>query len=288
MCAVDGGDSARFSSIFLASSFFCSQTESTPAPPPLTQTGSWHKINIQRRNKEMVEEIKISFPIIPVRQWWILQNKFRQSIPSSVTPGYLAAALTMKAASAKANILPSLVRFRIIDQDGKPTDRAIQWRDEGQYSTVCEEIRTELYPQELLDALPPPSPNRESVERWFANKTGAGKKAAERMALVYLLLCEANPAGGQGVSTTTPKKEQRPKQKRTVDAEIKPVAPARSQEPLPEKTTSRHQTAISSIPPSLHIDIQIHISSDTSSEQIDQIFASMAKHLSKLLAHGDE
>ena len=31
--------------------------------------------------------------------------------------------------------------------------------------------------------------------------------------------------------------------------------------------------------PSLHIDIQVHISSEASPEQIDQIFASMAKHL---------
>jgi hypothetical protein len=31
--------------------------------------------------------------------------------------------------------------------------------------------------------------------------------------------------------------------------------------------------------PSLHIDIQIHISPEASTDQIEQIFASMAKHL---------
>src|SRR5258706_4979665 len=35
---LDAGDSAAFSSIFLASSFFCSQAESTPAPAPLKPT----------------------------------------------------------------------------------------------------------------------------------------------------------------------------------------------------------------------------------------------------------
>jgi len=35
--AVDGGDSAAFSGIFLASGFFCSQALSQPAPPPLTR-----------------------------------------------------------------------------------------------------------------------------------------------------------------------------------------------------------------------------------------------------------
>ena len=36
--ALDAGDSAAFSSIFLVSSFSCSQAESTPAPAPVTQT----------------------------------------------------------------------------------------------------------------------------------------------------------------------------------------------------------------------------------------------------------
>jgi len=35
---LDAGESAAFSSIFLASSFLCSQAESTPAPAPVTQT----------------------------------------------------------------------------------------------------------------------------------------------------------------------------------------------------------------------------------------------------------
>ena len=38
--ALDAGESARFTSIFLASSFFCSQAESTLAPAPVTQTVS--------------------------------------------------------------------------------------------------------------------------------------------------------------------------------------------------------------------------------------------------------
>lgn len=38
-------------------------------------------------------------------------------------------------------------------------------------------------------------------------------------------------------------------------------------------------TAYLSQQPSIHIDIQIHISADAKPEQIDQIFASMAKHL---------
>jgi len=37
---LDAGDSARFISVFLASSFSCSPAESTPTPAPVTQTVS--------------------------------------------------------------------------------------------------------------------------------------------------------------------------------------------------------------------------------------------------------
>ncbi len=42
--ALDTGDSAAISGIFLASSFSCSQAESTPAPAPVTQTVRWRLI----------------------------------------------------------------------------------------------------------------------------------------------------------------------------------------------------------------------------------------------------
>ena len=38
-------------------------------------------------------------------------------------------------------------------------------------------------------------------------------------------------------------------------------------------------TVTASPTPSVHIDLQIHISPDASPDQIDSIFASMAKHL---------
>jgi len=49
---VDKWDSAAFSSILLASSFLCSQTESTPAHLPLTQTvGRFVKEESLQENK---------------------------------------------------------------------------------------------------------------------------------------------------------------------------------------------------------------------------------------------
>lgn len=229
---------------------------------------------------------KETYPTIPARQWWGLRNKFIQSIPPNVTQGYLSAALGMSEDSAKANILPALRAMKIIDQDGKPLEKAKRWRDDEQYSSVCEEIRQEIYPPELIHALPPPSPSREAVERWIANRTGAGKHAAGKMASLYLLLCEADPKAGQEV-TPTPAKPSKPKPALTAKAQKSTSEGA----PIPTESTpvkTQKTVAISKPVPSLHIDIQIHIAADASNAQIDQIFASMAKHLSKLINQDNE
>jgi len=237
----------------------------------------------------MVE--KETYPTIPTKQWWGLRNKFKQSIPPNVTQGYLAATLNMSEDSAKANVLPALKTLKIIDQDGKPLERAKLWRDDEQYSSVCDEIRQEIYPSELTHALPPPTPNRESVERWIANKTGAGESAAGKMASLYLLLCEANPKVGQEIATATPtrinrranKPKQMPTSKNTENTSDSALISSDKVSVHAQKMVS-----ISKSVPTLHIDIQIHISSDSSNTQIDQIFASMSKHLGKLINQSDE
>jgi membrane protease YdiL (CAAX protease family) len=56
MRAGDGGDSASFTSIFLASGFSCSQAESQPAPPLLTQT-----VMCRQKRKNWMEKNKVSW-----------------------------------------------------------------------------------------------------------------------------------------------------------------------------------------------------------------------------------
>ena len=238
----------------------------------------------------MAENNRVKYPTIPEKHWWLLRAKFRQSIPTTVSLGYLATALGMKEDSARSNILPSLVMSKLIDPDGRPTDRAKRWRDDKEYPGLCEEIREEIYPKELLEALPPPLPDRDAVERWFANRTGVGTAAARRMAVVYELLCAANPAEAQVVSAAPAKNAK----KNTVKVYGKhQTTPPQNSEPVTDdrderKPTPRLRPKQSGITPAIHINIQVHISSDSSSAQIDQIFASMAKYLGKLATHDDE
>lgn len=230
----------------------------------------------------MANNEKQTYPILPVKHWWVLRNRFKQSIPSAVTAGFLATSLGMQESSAKANILPALIAFKIIDEDGKPTERAVQWRDDQQYPKICTDIKQEIYPQELIEALPGSSPDREAVERWFANKTGVGVVAARKMALVYLLLCEANPSQGQDIFPAPSRTKEKTKPKQPVTSSNKVEKPNIASKPLENlPNVGPADIKLNMISPSLHIDIQIHISSDASTDQIDQIFASMAKHLYK-------
>jgi len=215
----------------------------------------------------MTDEQKETYPAIPVKHWWTLRKRFQQSIPSTVTPGFLTTTLGMKEQSAKANIIPSLVMMGIIDQEGKPRERAARWRDDVEYPEVCREIRNELYPQELLDAVPGPSVDRPAVERWFASRTGVGQVAARRFALVYELLTIA----------TLPEKRETPPMPAKPKSPVKPKAKSSVSDESAAK--EKELLALSDTVPSIHIDIQIHVSPDAKPDQIDQIFASMAKHL---------
>jgi hypothetical protein len=138
-------------------------------------------------------EQKTTFPILPARWWWGLRGRFKQSVPPTVTSSYLAAVLHIGQESAARIAMPGFKKIGLIDQNGKPQELAIRWRDDQRYADVCKEMLRDLYPQELLEAIPAPASDRGTAERWFANITGAGESAVTKMVSFYQLLCEADP-----------------------------------------------------------------------------------------------
>ena len=64
----------------------------------------------------------------------------------------------------------------------------------------------------------------------------------------------------------------------TVTKKAKPQAPSKSKEDS-ESSDPAIKPQIHGNLPNLHIDLQIHISPESTPEQIEAIFASMAKHL---------
>lgn len=225
-------------------------------------------------------EQKKSYPMLPIAHWWALRKKFKQSIPGVVTDSYLATVLDMGENSARANVLPFLKTLAIIDDEGKTGERAKQWRDDEHYSAVCKEIQKEVYPKELLDAVPNPGQERSKAERWFANKTGAGTAAVRRMAALYEVIVEADAS-----KQPEQDKDERPRKAIRANGAAKSVKKRETHE-APMQAQTLPSTAQNPVPanpsaPGIHINLEVHISADSTPDQIDAIFASMAKHIYK-------
>jgi Family of unknown function (DUF5343) len=226
-----------------------------------------------------VAEQKQTYPMLPISHWWALRKKFKQSIPGVVTDGYLASVLGMEANSARANVLPFLKTLGLIDDDGKTGPLANKWRDDGHYAEVCKEILKKVYPQELRDAVSDVG-HRTQAERWFSINTGTGKGAAGRMASLYMTLLEADASKQVEQDKGEGKKKSVGKDKIPIkETPVRVATPATTPPippPIPPSTSSTHLQV-----PGININLEIHISADSTPEQIDQIFASMAKHLYK-------
>jgi len=230
----------------------------------------------------MAEEKK-SYPKIPRNNWFLLREKFKHRTPEKVSPSYVATALEMSEASASANIIPPLRAFGLIDDEGRPTDLAYDWRDDDKYSDVCKTIFEAVYPQELRDLFHDPSSiNVKGIESWFARQMRSGAAAAKKSAAAYVLLLEADLSKAKAAREAKSTKPNNGAEKKTVKS---PAQKASTSSPVktpvsPPPVVETHGTGGKpTFSPKLHVDIQIHISPDSSPEQIEKIFESMAKHL---------
>ncbi|MCB9389079.1 MAG: hypothetical protein H6512_05730 [Acidimicrobiia bacterium] len=155
--------------------------------------------------------------------------------------------------------------------EGSPTSEN-RWRLDGSYSDACDEIISSVYPEELA-ALnnSDGAPDAEQVKTWFDHK-GFGESNARNMANTYIMIArkEVPDAPASEPAKKTPSRKPSTSAKQVPPRVAEPTAQSEPQTPV---------TPPSQAGPSLHIDIQIHIPSDADPEQIDQIFASMAKHL---------
>jgi len=105
--------------------------------------------------------------------------------------------------------------------------------------------------------------NSEDLENFFRTKSSAGSQSISRTVRTFQILCGFADFTGEVSTRAKSEKTLKPTQKKT------------------ENHQQPHVGIAPQISPSLHIDVQIHISPDASAEQIDQIFASMEKHLFK-------
>ena len=91
-------------------------------------------------------EERQGFPMMPEKSWWALRQQFKKTIPSTLSVSYLKSLLGLTSDQSARNLLSPLKQMKIIDDDGKPSPRANDWRNDNKYQTVCQEILQEIYP----------------------------------------------------------------------------------------------------------------------------------------------
>lgn len=233
----------------------------------------------------VVKEKDVKYPMISTKTWWNLRKQFTRTMPSRLIENNIASLLGMEPRSVQVNIFNPLRKMGLIDDDSKPTERARHWLDDDLYPQVCEEIRKQIYPSDLLATFPDPDSPRASIEKWFARDANVGESAKGKMALVYLLLMKADPTE-QINSSRSPRQQKTSVLSAISKAPTKRINASKSKDEAKDSETPEPMSPISignksNVTSSLHIDIQIHISPDASLEQIDHIFASMGKYLYK-------
>lgn len=217
----------------------------------------------------MAEQNSNSYPMISEKAWWTLRDKFVSSIPSTMTPSYVMNILSMSSEhSAVSNVITPFKKLKLIDEEGKPTDLANKWRLDSQYKEACNSMIADTYPGELLDIFPNNEINKKQAIDWFLSK-GNGRGAAQKMAAVFALLKKGEIEDIKSTNTAKLSKTQKSKVGKKVGITI--------DKPIDDSVPTMDSSLKSQ--PNLHIDLQIHISPDSTPEQIETIFSSMSKHL---------
>lgn len=212
------------------------------------------------------------YPKVTSKAWRALRAKAASAPTTKFTPSNVAAMLGMASPeSARDNTVTPMKRLGVIDDDGALTPLGNKWRIDSTYAESCDDIISSVYPTDL-EALVDSSGNPDSaqVKTWFDHK-GFGESNARQMAATYVTIAIKEIPEPVAVDPPPLSKQKRPAARR---------APSKKPEATPAgKVSPPKDTSSDSSGPRVHLDIQIHIPADASAGQIDQIFASMAKHL---------
>ncbi|MBS0410720.1 MAG: DUF5343 domain-containing protein [Proteobacteria bacterium] len=161
--------------------------------------------------------------------------------------------------SNDSTMIPVLKFIELIDQSGAPTQIWSQFRGGNSKSVLGDAIRKGY--AELYSVYPDAHTRSQTeVENVFKTSSTAGQQAITKTVSTFKALV------GEAEFVNSPVKEV-----------LHTAGPLHV--PVAKNEAGTGSGAVGTTAPSLHIDIQVHISPDSTPEQIDKIFASMAKHL---------
>jgi hypothetical protein len=221
-----------------------------------------------------------SYPKIGASAWRTLRARAVATPSYKFNPAAVAVLLGHEsAASATLNVVSPMQRFGLLDEHGNLTERGHKWRSDDTYAEACQEILDDVYPADLAGfTTASGSPDKTMVKKWFQQQK-FGESNARQMTATYVLIAEKKLPEPPGDRETKPKAKVQGTGT-TVKASTstrRPVTPAAQGDAA--TLTPSPQAAPSAARPDIHLDFQIHIAADAKPDVIDQIFASMAKHL---------
>ena len=220
----------------------------------------------------------VSYPKVSVKAWGALRTKAAVTPSTKFTADNIAILLDMaNSKSASDNIVYPMRKLGLFSEEGGLTERGNKWRIDSSYGDACQEILDEIYPDELAGFTNSDGdPDVSQIIKWMQQK-GHGQSSARQMAATYAMIAQKKlpevgtaqaKQGNQNGTVNRSASRPKPKKELSEASAVEAVTPS-----LPEM--GRASTDV----PNIHLDIQIHIPVEASAEQIDQIFASMGKHL---------
>lgn len=210
-----------------------------------------------------------SYPQIPTTVWWGVRALLNRSPRASITEDFLGIELSVQPAAARQYV-SELKRVGLLSEDSKATELANRWRMDETYPDAVNAILEKAYDEELLHLAPTPVDRNKAI-MWF-QRQGLGEGSARNKAATYALIASALPGESPTKSTSSTPRPKVQRAKKPANGQISNGQTA-AETPLPP---SEMETP--SIFP-VNLNLQIHISADASTDQIDAIFSSMRKHL---------
>jgi len=209
-----------------------------------------------------------TYPQIPATVWWGFRAMLNRRPNASIDERYLQVQLNVQESAARQYLL-ELKRVGLVGEDNKATPLAERWRLEESYADAVRELAPQ-YPQSLRDVAPPGDADRQKVVAWFQHE-GLGQGSANNKAATYLLITSSTPSeitvrSSRDRAEGTPPRPSKAAPTRRASATT-PIR-ARPRSPVP---------SADAFP--LNINLQIHISADAGTEQIESIFSAMKRYL---------
>jgi hypothetical protein len=231
---------------------------------------------------------KIRYPQIPSTVWWGVRSIMQRTPNATIDERLLGVTLGVQEAVARAYIV-ELRAVGILSEENKATPLAHKWRLDDSYAEAVKQIIQSTYPDGLVHVAPPGDAERQKVVSWFLRE-GLGQGAAGNKAATYLMISSPTPneapravgKAAQGESSSRARTAPAKAQRTSATAE-------RGASRTPRKSggddgggnsgggSGGQRVGGEAFP--LNVNVQIHISADAGTEQIESIFQAMRRYL---------